>query len=140
MYKSKQIIVMRKDLGMRKGKIAAQASHASTDVILKALLKEDRLNDIILKDGNITLNVSTKPHTPLSQWFENGVAKICVYVNSEVELLDIYNKLSETGIVSSLIKDAGITEFHGIPTYTCLAIEPMYPDQIDSITGKLSLL
>ena len=46
MYKSKMMIVMRKDLKMRKGKIAAQAGHACVEAVLMALKKENRLNDI----------------------------------------------------------------------------------------------
>ena len=39
----------------------------------------------------------------------------------------------------ALVRDAGHTEFHGEPTYTCLAFEPLYPDQIDPLTGSLPL-
>ena len=45
MYKSKMMIVMRKDLKMRKGKIAAQAGHACVEAVLMALKKENRLHD-----------------------------------------------------------------------------------------------
>ena len=46
MMGTKMMIVMRRDLKMRKGKIAAQAGHACVDAILAALKKEDRLGDI----------------------------------------------------------------------------------------------
>lgn len=137
--KAKQVIVMRKDLKMRKGKIAAQASHASTEAVLKALLKENRLGDIACTDEYISLKVSDKPESPLSDWFRSGTAKICVYVNSEEELLEIHEKLTRAGIISALILDAGVTEFHGEPTYTCLASEPTAPEKIDPITGDLPL-
>ena len=39
----------------------------------------------------------------------------------------------------TLVRDAGYTEFHGEPTYTCLAFEPLAPEQIDPITGDLPL-
>ena len=39
-YKSKQMIVMRRDLKMRKGKIAAQAGHACVEATLMALARE----------------------------------------------------------------------------------------------------
>ena len=39
----------------------------------------------------------------------------------------------------ALIRDAGLTEFHGEATYTCLAFEPLRADDIDPITGDLPL-
>ena len=46
MYASKQMIVMRRDLKMRKGKIAAQAGHACVDAVLRALAREGRLGQV----------------------------------------------------------------------------------------------
>ena len=130
MYKSKMMIVMRRDLKMRKGKIAAQAGHACIEAILMALKKEDRMNDFqIMPDG--------KQNTPLSDWFEYGCAKVCVYVDSEGALLDIAKKAEEKGIIAAVIIDAGMTEFHGIPTKTCLALEPLQSDVADELTGGL---
>ena len=51
MYTSKQIIVMRRDLKMRKGKIAAQAGHACVEATLLALMRENRLNDLREGEG-----------------------------------------------------------------------------------------
>ena len=83
MYKAKQLIVMRRDLKMRKGKIAAQAGHACVTAVLMALEKEGRLGEVHAEDGGIRLTPSDKAPTPLSEWFGRGVAKICVYVDSE---------------------------------------------------------
>ena len=131
MYKAKQLIVMRRDLKMRKGKIAAQAGHACVTAVLMALEKEGRLGEVHAADGGIQLAPSDK--------FQKGVAKICVYVDSEEELLAIHRKAKEAGILSALICDNGLTEFHGQPTYTCLAFEPLTPDAVDPITGDLPL-
>lgn len=139
MYASKQMIIMRKDLKMRKGKIAAQAGHACVTAVLMALEKENRLNQVRTYSAGICLVPSNMDKTPLSEWFEKGVAKICVYVDSEEELLEIDRKAKEEGIISALIRDAGITEFHGEPTYTCLALEPLSSETADKITGKLPL-
>lgn len=139
MYTAKQMIVMRRDLHMRKGKIAAQAGHACVEAVLMALAKEERLQDIMMEGCGVALRPTSKPSTPLSQWFEKGVAKICVYVDSEEALLEIDRKAKEAGIISALICDAGMTEFHGTPTYTCLALEPRFSDEVDPITGDLAL-
>ena len=139
-YKSKQVIVMRRDLKMRKGKIAAQAGHACVEAVLMALSRDGRLGDIRVEDGWARLAGSgTAPESPLEAWFAHGVAKICVYVDSEEELLGLHRRAREAGFVSALVRDAGYTEFHGEPTYTCLALEPLYPEQVDPLTGELPL-
>ena len=139
MCKSKMMIVMRRDLKMRKGKIAAQAGHACIDAILLALSKEGRLNDFEMTSDGLILKNTEKPNTPLSDWFINGCAKICVYVDSEDDLLSIANKANERGIIVSVITDAGMTEFHGVPTKTCLAFEPLPAEIADELTGNLPL-
>lgn len=139
MYNAKQVIVMRRDLKMRKGKIAAQSGHACVEAVLMALAKENRLNDVKVSNGWISIGNETREATPLSEWFSNGVAKICVYVDSEEALLDLDRQGKELGFISALVQDAGHTEFHGEPTYTCLAFEPLYPEQIDQLTGNLPL-
>ena len=67
-------------------------------------------------------------------------AKICVGVDSEQELIDIYNKAKAVGIICSLITDAGLTQFNGTPTKTVVAIGPDESEKIDKITGGLKLL
>ena len=140
-YKSKQMIVMRRDLKMRKGKIAAQAGHACVEAVLMALAREGRLGEVrVTPDQSwIYLEDEGTPATPLSDWFDVGVAKVCVYVDSEEELLDLAARGRELGFAVALIRDAGQTEFHGEPTYTCLAFEPLAAEQIDPLTGELPL-
>jgi len=135
----KQVIVVRKDLNMKKGKIGAQCAHASMAVLLD-----------MTTIGNSSKTFSGKniyertlhyvEDSPLHYWLENSFTKICLYVNSEEELLEIYNKANKEGLPCSLIKDSGKTEFNGVPTYTCCAIGPYLSSEIDKITGNLSLL
>lgn len=139
MYTAKQMIVMRRDLKMRKGKIAAQSGHACLTAALMALEREGRLGDIMTQGDWITLRPTDKPATPLSDWFTNGTAKVCVYVDSEEELLTLDRKAKELGFISALIQDAGYTEFHGVPTYTCLALEPLPAEAVAPLTGALPL-
>ena len=140
-YKAKQMIVMRRDLKMRKGKIAAQAGHACVEAVLMALAREGRLNDVCVTPDEswVYLADDGAQHSPLTDWFGAGVAKVCVYVDSEEALLELAAKGREEGFLCALVRDAGHTEFHGEPTYTCLAFEPLYPEQIDPLTGELPL-
>ena len=73
-------------------------------------------------------------------WIRGIFKKVCLKVDSEQELLDIHKKALEAGLVSYLITDAGLTEFNGVPTNTCIGIGPDYADKIDVITGHLKLL
>ena len=133
-YKAKQMIVMRRDLKMRKGKIAAQAGHACVDAVLKALAARGTTQG---EDGEPVF--AAGDDSALAAWFSAGVAKVCVYVDGEEALLDVAEQGMDEGFVVSLVRDAGITEFHGEPTYTCLAFEPLFPEQVDPITGDLPL-
>lgn len=133
----KQVIVMRKDLSMRKGKMIAQGAHASMKVLL------DNMWDMPFEyedDAGKQWRLDVSYESPLEYWLEHGFAKICVYVNSEEELLELLEKAKEAELPCALITDAGRTEFGGIPTNTCIAIGPAYVEDIDPITGHLKLL
>ena len=139
MYKSKQMIVMRRDLKMRKGKIAAQAGHACVEATLMAIVREGRAGQLCAADGWAWLSHPEGDSSALTDWFDSGVAKVCVYVDSEEDLLDLAARGRERGLAVSLVRDAGLTEFHGEPTYTCLAFEPLPAEVIDPLTGDLPL-
>lgn len=121
---AKQVIVVRKDLNMRKGKMVAQGAHASLGVVLE-IQKLKRVGRVL---------------SAYDAWIDGSFTKICVSVPSGEELLRIYNEALEADLPVKLITDAGHTEFHGVPTLTCLAIGPAWSDDIDKITGNLSLL
>lgn len=129
----KQVLVVRKDLNMRKGKIAAQCAHASMKVVLDQMFKHQ-------VDHEPALTLVMGEGSPLHLWLEGAFAKICVSVNSETELDEVYNKAKEAGILASIIVDSGRTEFHGVPTKTVVAIGPDWGESIDPITGHLPLL
>lgn len=129
MREPKQVIVIRKDLSMRKGKIAAQAAHAS----MKAVLNYAHWSD----ENSMSLVLMPKP---MIQWIKGRFTKICVYVTSEEDLIEIYDRAKEKDIPCSIITDAGLTEFGGVPTKTAVAVGPYYSIEIDKITGKLHLL
>lgn len=118
---------MRKDLNMRKGKLVAQGAHASLGAIL-GQMKQD--------GTNLVLDLTDERLEP---WITGRFKKICVYVNTEQELLDIYELAKSNGLICSLIKDAGLTEFNGIATITSCAVGPDRSDRIDAVTKNLPL-
>lgn len=124
---TKQVLVVRKDLNMRKGKIGAQCAHAAMKVLL---------DQATFVDSKMALEMDE----PTSVWLSGKFTKICVSVNSEDELDAIYNAAIAAGIKCSLVVDAGLTEFNGVPTKTVVAIGPDFVDLIDPITSHLSLL
>lgn len=115
----KQVIVVRKDLKMRRGKEIAQGAHASSSFLLH--------------------NRGKKLPPVVDEWIESGHTKVCLQVESEEEIDFLYQKALEAGLFSFKITDSGKTEFNGVPTVTCLAIGPNYSEEIDKITKDLKL-
>jgi len=125
----KQIIVWRKDLQCRKGKFAAQVAHASMAAILNAG---------VYTPTEFKLPLETEA---LTQWLRGLFTKIVVSVDSEEELLALNQQVLDAGIrYRALITDCGATEFHGVPTLTCLAIGPDWPEVLNPLTGHLKLM
>jgi PTH2 family peptidyl-tRNA hydrolase len=133
---TKQVIVMRKDLKMRRGKEIAQGGHAATAWMVGPMR------------SNHEEAVGSPPGDPPSgvyrtdeeiHWLVASQAKICCQVSSEAELLALDVAAKAKGLKSFLILDEGRTEFGGVPTYTCLAIGPDESEKIDEVTGKLEL-
>lgn len=127
MGNSKQAIIMRRDLRMRRGKEISQGGHAAIAFLAQRL-----------RDANIDiwklLNL-----LPQREWMLGGSAKITLQTHSEAELLDLHAKALRLGLESHLITDSGKTEFDGVPTNTCIAIGPDKAEKVDEVTGALKL-
>lgn len=123
----KQVIVVRHDLRMRRGKQIAQGAHASMSFLCRRLQQHAAIS---LDDFSASERA----------WLTGAFAKVCCRVDSEVELMAIHDTAVESGLVVHLITDSGKTEFHGEPTRTCLAIGPDDAEKIDAITSELPLL
>lgn len=123
----KQVIVMRKDLRMSRGKMIAQGSHASISFLTK---------DLGLNDGKIFKTLTEEQQ----EWINGIFTKICLRVSSEEDLICIYNRAKDKNLTVHMITDVGKTEFDGVPTKTCLAIGPHRSSKIDPITKELKLL
>lgn len=132
----KQVIVIRKDLNMRKGKMIAQGAHASNMFLFDYNLAQYDYNSLH----------SGKPqrldylHDILNKWIKNGYKKIVLGCESLEELESLYQQALDKGILSYKITDAGLTEFHGESTVTCVSFGPITPIYIDPITQHLKLL
>lgn len=133
---TKQVIVIRKDLNMRKGKMCAQASHASMAFLTKNM-------DWYMGDEGAyfeTKSFNMPQSVEITHWLQNSFRKIVCYVNSEQELKDLHQKALDAGLISHLIEDNGATEFNGVKTLTCLAVGPHYDQRFEGITDNLPLL
>lgn len=112
---------------MRTGKYIAQGSHASLGALLSlSKIEDDRLI--------IPLN-----NPFIWDWITGRFTKIAVYVNTDEELTEIYVRAKEAGLAAALIRDAGLTEFDGVPTLTAVGIGPDNEELINKITGHLPL-
>jgi PTH2 family peptidyl-tRNA hydrolase len=112
----KQIICMRKDLKMRRGKEIAQGAHASLGATLSFI-----------------------EHEYVVEWLKGSFTKITLQINSEEEIHQLCELARKEKIPYAKIQDAGRTEFNGIPTFTCCAIGPAPANVVDKITGHLKL-
>ncbi len=113
---TKLTLVVRADLGMGRGKIAAQAAHAAVAAALASLGTAD-----------------------FRTWLRDGQPKVVLRANSEEHLYAIADQARAAGLPVQVIHDAGRTQIaEGTPT--CCAIGPAPDTQIDAVTGELSLL
>ena len=111
----KQVILVRMDIKLKAGKLAAQVAHAS----LEAALKSDKKT--------------------LNEWLGEGGKKVVLKVADEKELLSYKQLADREKLKNALIKDAGHTVLKP-GTITCLGIGPDREEKIDKVTGKLKML
>lgn len=127
----KQWIIYRRDLKMRKGKIAAQSAHASMAVFFRRRTQCFDLSDSpdnrlgVWQRRNRSVSSITIPLTEeMQQWVEGSFGKVVLSVENLEDLEEIKRQADEAGLPTAMITDAGRTEFHGVPTVTCIAIGP----------------
>lgn len=139
---AKQVIVIRKDLGMKKGKMTSQGAHSSLGVFLKMMNGGKTLHQQTpeIVNGKYTLSLEVEVGSGLDNWLRGIYRKITLAVQSETELLQIYEEAKQKGIPAFLVKDEGLTVFNGVKTNTCICIGPYDSGAIDEITGHLPLM
>jgi PTH2 family peptidyl-tRNA hydrolase len=111
----KQVILVRQDLKLPKGKMAAQCSHAAVEAVLNSDKKK------------------------VDAWRKQGAKKVVLKVKDEKELLKYKQQAKDNKLKTALITDAGKTVI-APGTKTCIAIGPDEEDKIDKITGKLKMI
>lgn len=141
----KQVIVVRKDLKMRRGKEIAQGAHASMAWLTRRLVSnaysinhtapEDTAGYLFQPDFGSYFFTEAE-----HEWITGSFAKVTLQVENEEDLREVYRQAQEAGLEASLIIDSGRTEFNGVPTATTVAIGPDEVEKLDLITGKDSPL
>ena len=131
-YPVKQLIIIRKDLGMNKGKLAAQAAHASMAALLKARKSYEN-------GYEHDLTIEFEDYPIVQEWLSGAFAKVVLAVTSEDELKAVAAIADEYGLLYSYIVDNGTTVFNGVPTPTCVGIGPARSEVLDELFGSLKL-
>lgn len=140
--KAKAVCVMRTDLRnsdghkVPKGKLVAQGSHAFVGLITKQMSRCVADFCSVEEWGSCVWELDMMKDSPLYSWLNGIFTKVVLGVDSELELLKIYEKANEAGLNTVLITDEGHTEFHE-PTNTCIGIGPDWSENIDKITRHL---
>lgn len=114
----KLILCVNNSLGMGKGKIAAQCSHATL--------------------GAYKLAVRYCP-SAIRHWEYTGQAKVAVRVDKEEEMFELQSKAMAAGLVTCFIQDEGRTQI-AAGSRTVLAIGPAPAHSFLGITSHLKLL
>jgi peptidyl-tRNA hydrolase, PTH2 family len=113
----KQVIIVRTDLDMGKGKMAAQVGHA---VMLS-------YSETWKKDKEVAL-----------EWLRTGQKKIVLKVDDEEALIKLCKAFEFKKVPCALVNDAGLTQL-APGTTTALGIGPWHSAEIDIFTDKLKL-
>ena len=114
-FNYKQLIIVRNDLKLPKGKLAAQAAHASVEATLRSNQRS------------------------VDSWRNEGMAKIVLKADDEKHLLMLLQRGKDAGLITALITDAGHTVV-APGTRTCMAVGPAKVSELDEIFGNLKLL
>ncbi len=115
MKEYKQVIVVRNDLKLPKGKLAVQVAHAAVMAAGKA-------------KGSV-----------LRRWKDGGQKKVVLRVDSLDNLIRLYDRSTGKRFPAVLMRDAGLT-IVAPGTVTALGIGPAVEEDLDAITGHLKLV
>ncbi len=129
----KQVLVVRRDLNMPRGKIAAQAAHGAVNALVRGP-GAHRVRTAAGEELRIPLS------EPVRRWLDGEYRKIGLAAHSEAELLELARRAREAGVRCEEVWDNGLTMFEGRKTLTALALGPDDDVRLDALTGGLKLL
>ena len=136
----KSFVIDGKKVNPRKGKYIAQGAHAALKSVIANAKGEIDLDDSESWPDVALLRVYMRKESALYNWLTNGLStKVCCVVETEEQLLSVYEKAKAAKLLTSLITDKGLTEFNGVETITCCAIGPAWSEELVGITDKLEL-
>jgi len=121
----KQVIIWRHDLKCRLGKKMAQAGHAALAPFFETFQNSTDA------DGNVVFKMTLSQF----EWYLGNQKKIVLRVDTEADLLFLYQRAKELRIPAYLIVDSGLTEWDE-PTKTCISLGPSEEKIIDELTGE----
>ena len=138
--KTKQVIVVRRDLKMKHGKMAAQVAHAAMSFLTHEGRVEwewqaDMLNGVFMNDDYSII----QHNGAIRDWLNNSFTKVVLGVDSEEELRELLLKAEESGVMAHLVIDNGRTVFNNVKTPTCLALGPDWNENLDVLVEHLKL-
>lgn len=132
----KQVIVVRRDLEMPAGKLAAQVAHASMAPVLNLGRWHD--DTCFGKQFLIEVGDNDQKMQDVHYWMTHAFAKVVLEVYSEAEMEALWAAVSATTLPQAKIVDHGRTTFKQ-ETLTCVGIGPGNRPAIDELTGHLKL-
>lgn len=136
MREVKQYIIVRTDLPMNAGKLAAQAGHA----VMKVFFDKFEHTKVVDKVGENPEDVFLfRPSEEEKRWIKGKFTKITKKVKNESQLLKVYEQAKAAKLNVSLVKDAGLYGLDG-ENFTCIAVGPNYVEDCEPVVGKLRLL
>ena len=112
----KMVVVVRTDLGMGRGKIAAQVAHAA-----------------------VAATLASPGTTDFAAWLAEGQPKVVLKVGTAGQLEDVVRQARAGGLPVEVVSDAGRTQVTP-GTLTCCALGPAETQRIDAVTAGLALL
>lgn len=113
----KLAVVVRKDLGMTAGKMAAQCCHAALSAVSEVKSRDPQM---------------------LRDWKRQGAPIIILRTNNLASLREVHEKAKDKNVAASTVCDAGRTEVEG-GTVTCLGIGPAASEKCDQVTRRCRL-
>lgn len=145
----KMVLVVRKDLKMGAGKVAAQCAHAAVaSVEMVAALASASDADFSPNNRSSTTpsfsaSGSRDPNLLwpqwLSAWRSTGYAKVVLQCQDEAEMMGIAQSAKSAGLPYYVIRDAGRTQI-AAGSKTVVSIGPAPKSMVDQVTGHLKLL